>query len=713
MTGSKKRVRKTVFIPEGRGGTEVCNTTFMLAVGFVFTVVVCMIAALLGYYGLNNYTYATGTTVIINAPESFINYEDNNEYEYGYIFYDTWNAPYDFMKMSEILHEHSAGTIIVFPEDFDESLTDGQVPSILTYYRTDSLYYKYIRDDFVDEYLDGYKDYLSDLYDIPDITDNFEVIRDDVPTDRGLPWGIRIAQALGRNFIPILIFIALLYAAMSSGTEAISGQKERGTFSRILLTPVSRRDIVLSFTKGVLSRSLIPAFLIIALTFLIPVYRSLESIFPVVILTLSLAFFISSLTIMVSIMNESVTSAQTAFLPIFFILMTVAVTCINGDAEKEPYYYYIPVYGQFCGLGNAFNGDPYILPAVVCSVTTILLGILITMISTKLLSNERFTVLTGSSEEDDGAGEKSIISPFLDFIAGMVHIVLYPLVILSVFQLLAMIPVAVAYMRDPAYSEFIANLADVSGVADIIDRTMEILGIFMNDGRFLALMSVSYILMIIVFIIHEKSAEALGLKANGLRRIYLIGMGLGAAMMTIVYILLMITGKAAPEGIGLNSQNAIAFMMSLLMWVPQGASEEVMFRGFMLPRLKKLFPNHQTWPPVLISSFLFAVFHGFNKGVTALAIINIFLFAILFALIYEKTKNLFITCAAHTMWNLLQGSIFGLSVSGNDSASLIATNYTGSSFGPEGTWEASVVIVGALILFAVLTRRKKASSPKK
>ena len=56
--------------------------------------------------------------------------------------------------------------------------------------------------------------------------------------------------------------------------------------------------------------------------------------------------------------THDIETAQTAFLPIFFILISVAVTCINGGMDVEEFYYYIPVYGQFYGLGDAINGEP-------------------------------------------------------------------------------------------------------------------------------------------------------------------------------------------------------------------------------------------------------------------------------------------------------------------------------------------------------------------
>ena len=706
-------ITKSLFLHSGRGGTQVCSTTFAMAVWFVWACIVCLFSWWFSFYGLNDYTSSTNTVVMVNPPDSFIEYREEAETSRQLIFYEEWDAAFDFMKMSDFMHDHAAGVVIFFPEDFDDTLKRGEDSSILTYYRTATLDYMYIRDDFVDEYLEDYRVFLADRYNLENAGDSWEVVRDDIPTNNGEPWAVLFGRSMGRNFIPILLFIVLLYAAMSSGTEAISGQKERGTFSRILLSPVSRKDIVQAFTNGVFLSSAIPSIVVIILTWLIPLYRHPASFIPILLLTISLALFISALTVMISVMNDTVTSAQTAFLPIFFILVTIAVTCINGDEDTGEFYYFIPVYGHFYGLGDGFNGQPHILASIVCSAVTAALAFAITKISSKLLMSEKFTVLTTSSEEEEIAREPSAFEKTVDSIIGLFDAVLYPLMVLSIFQLLAMIPVAVAYMRDPAYSDFIADLANVSGVADIIERTMTILGIFMNDAKFLALMAVAYILMILTYIRRAKGAANIGLVKEKMPKFYCLGIVLGITLMSLVFALLVVTGKTTVEGFGLPSGSILTFIFSLLMWVPQGAAEEVMFRGFMMPKIKSIFGKHGSVFAIVISSILFSVFHCFNGGFSIVALINIFLLAVFFALIYEKTGSIVITCAAHTMWNMFQGNIYGLSVSGNASVpALLTTNYTGSSFGPEGTLEATAVIIAALAVMAVITLCRKRPSPK-
>lgn len=708
-------ITRSFFLRSGRGGTQVCSTTFKVAVGFILTVIICMYAFVLQFFGFNDYTRSTDFIVVINAPQSFLDFEEEHLDEDYRIFHESWDAPYDFMMMSTILHDRSAGLALVFPEDFDSSIKEGQLPQILTYYRTDTLDYKYIRDHFVDNPLEDYKTYLTEQFDLPDTASGWNITRQDISTITGMSQVRIFAYVMGRTFIPILLFIAMMYAAMSSGTEAISGQKERGTFSRILLTPVPRKNIISAFTKGVFIRSYIPVIVITAITFLIPVYRHWESLLPILILTASLAIFIASLTVLISVMNDAVTSAQTAFLPIFFILVTIAVTCINAGTDAEAFYYFIPVYGQFYGIGDAINGEADIISAIACSIITALLAVVIVQISTKLLMSERFTALTSSSEEDDTPKEPSFISRTIDRITGVLDVIITPLVTLSVFQILAMIPVAIVYMGNPAYSDFIASLADIKTVKEIMDKSFEIIGIFMNDPRFLALMSVAYIFIIVILMWRAKGPSGVGLTLKGFKKNYLSGMGLGILMMTLVFALLLITRKATPTGFGLTGNTVLTFIFSLIMWVPQGAAEEVMFRGYMMTKLKRLFGDDKVagWTAIIISSLLFAAFHGFNGGFSVTALINIFLLAVLFGLICEKTGSIVLTSAAHTMWNMFQGNIYGLSVSGNAAVpSLLAVNYTGSSFGPEGTAEASVIIVAALVAYAVITRSRKHPSPK-
>ncbi len=136
--------------------------------------------------------------------------------------------------------------------------------------------------------------------------------------------------------------------------------------------------------------------------------------------------------------------------------------------------------------------------------------------------------------------------------------------------------------------------------------------------------------------------------------------------------------------------------------------EEVMFRGYMIPDLKKRVGF--TWS-MLLSSILFSVFHSMNVGYTPLASVNLFLIALLFAMISYKSGSIWITCGAHTAWNFCQGNLYGLQVSGSElNGAILKTSYlsgakdiiTGGSFGPEGGLAVTAIIVPILIVMTVI-----------
>jgi len=224
-------------------------------------------------------------------------------------------------------------------------------------------------------------------------------------------------------------------------------------------------------------------------------------------------------------------------------------------------------------------------------------------------------------------------------------------------------------------------------------------------------MGISYSLVIAVYLliirILEKqplSTAGLSLKGHGTSKralfSYLRGLALGFAMMLGVFLLLLLTGQVRVTGIGLDSSAAGLFLLYVLMWIPQGASEELMFRGYMLPRLSARFGRAAA---VLLTSLLFSLLHVGNAGFSVIAFVNLLLIAIFFALLSIYTQEIWTVCGAHAVWNFAQGNLFGLEVSGTQSAArLIQTSYntgsyplmTGGTFGPEG----GLIVTGIIML---------------
>ena len=99
----------------------------------------------------------------------------------------------------------------------------------------------------------------------------------------------------------------------------------------------------------------------------------------------------------------------------------------------------------------------------------------------------------------------------------------------------------------------------------------------------------------------------------------------------------------------------------------------------------------------------------------SLAMANLFAGAVLQSLLYLRTRSLAMPIGLHFGWNLLEGPLLGLQVSGHELGGLHLLDATGpdwlsgGSFGPEGGLPATCVTVAGILLLALVRRRSLSS----
>lgn len=151
--------------------------------------------------------------------------------------------------------------------------------------------------------------------------------------------------------------------------------------------------------------------------------------------------------------------------------------------------------------------------------------------------------------------------------------------------------------------------------------------------------------------------------------------------------------------------------------------EELSFRGY---PFQKLTESCGAVCAVLFLSALFGAVHLGNPdagGWLSWGFFNTIAVGLLFALARIRSGSLWFSFGVHFSWNLFQGAVFGLPVSGlREFATLVTTSahgplwLTGGDYGPEASAVCSVVLVVALPLVWALTGSRKiqhrpASSP--
>lgn len=219
--------------------------------------------------------------------------------------------------------------------------------------------------------------------------------------------------------------------------------------------------------------------------------------------------------------------------------------------------------------------------------------------------------------------------------------------------------------------------------------------------------------LVLCLAILKRKPAALALRKAGAARQYLLGLIVGGVLFGACFALASVNGSL--RLVGLTSPLKVGMLLLLFFgYVVQAASEEILFRGFLMCDLARRASPARA---VLFSSGAFAIAHFSNSGVGFVALLNLFLFGVLAALWTLRSGNLLGACALHTAWNFAEGHVFGCSVSGfvtdttvfasQAAPSLSLTN--GGAFGPEGGVAVTVVFLLAVLLLLVFPSQRRNS----
>jgi hypothetical protein len=210
-----------------------------------------------------------------------------------------------------------------------------------------------------------------------------------------------------------------------------------------------------------------------------------------------------------------------------------------------------------------------------------------------------------------------------------------------------------------------------------------------------------------------RAVEGRRLASIGLERLragwlYLRGLLIGLALFSAAAGLLILTGAAVPAGGNWapNMTMVPGVLLAFVGWGVQGAAEEVLTRGFLLPIIAI---RWGTPAGIIISALAFALLHMLNPNLSILAMLNLALFG-LFACLYAlREGSIWGICAAHSVWNWSQTNLFGFPVSGGlpPGSSLLELSgngpawLSGGAFGPEGGIAVTVVLLTGCLLFVL------------
>ncbi|MGC1547520.1 MAG: type II CAAX endopeptidase family protein [Rhodanobacter sp.] len=175
----------------------------------------------------------------------------------------------------------------------------------------------------------------------------------------------------------------------------------------------------------------------------------------------------------------------------------------------------------------------------------------------------------------------------------------------------------------------------------------------------------------------------------------LAGLVTGAAVFSTVVGVLWLAGSYHVTG---TDPQVDWLPDALVIGLGAGIGEEIVARGVIFRIVEE---GLGTWWALVISALFFGIAHIFNPGATLWSSAAIAIEAgLLLGMIYHVTRSLWACIGLHAAWNIMQGTVYGIPVSGGAAKGWLVSNRTGPDWLSGGVFgaEASVVALGVSLL---------------
>lgn len=198
--------------------------------------------------------------------------------------------------------------------------------------------------------------------------------------------------------------------------------------------------------------------------------------------------------------------------------------------------------------------------------------------------------------------------------------------------------------------------------------------------------------------IEKRTFISMGFIKRHICKQYIKGMCVGALLISAIVLIGILFNTFVFDGSNANWDIKITLLF-LGGFLLQGFYEEVVFRGFLMISIIR---KNTILAAMVANSLLFGLTHGFNNGFQVLALFNLILFGMFVSIYFLKTGNIWGVSAIHSMWNFIQGPIYGFNVSGMAQSQSLFTFkinnceiLSGGTFGLEGSLLTTIVLVSA------------------
>lgn len=343
----------------------------------------------------NKYETHISKVYVYQAPDSFKTFINNFQESYNLEIINNDNIN-DIESQKELVLNEQIDAIITFEDNFTEKMGVSEPEIKITYNPTNNFSANTYSNLIT--VINLYKEnMLNELLEDQGLSANLFKYVDDQKYNEKKSGGMILASLL-----PMLIITFIFSGCLASGTDAIAGEKERGTLSTLLMAPVKRNNII---TGKIISTTILAVCSAtssfigvmgsmpfakdlffqgdVTISYTIIDYLGLLAIFFVV------AFIASSLILIASTIGKNIKEASSYAMPFFIVAMLVTViSMFSNNIPTTIIPYLIPIYNATLGLQGILMSQLEIYQFLLIIASSLVFIAIITFGLVKMFKNE-------------------------------------------------------------------------------------------------------------------------------------------------------------------------------------------------------------------------------------------------------------------------------------------------------------------------------------
>ena len=323
--------------------------------------------------------------------------DSENALNANFTYYESNNITKE--ELDEALNEGTCNAYIIFEKDFDEVLNNrlkdqsAPLPGVQIYMLSTSTM-SAVASEKVNALLNVLRDIkITETYGDITIINNmtFDI------ADEATQSNYTLAMLL-----PMLLITFIFAGGISIGTDAIAGEKERGTIATLLMTPINKNEIVIGKLIAAIIMTIISALSsFIGVACSLPMSQeifgsanltllSFSTMISLFGLILSTALIAITIFMIASTIAKNIKEATTFAMPFYMIGMILSLSTMF--MEKFPTdigTYLIPIYNLSLGIKGTLIGEISTINLLIVIGSNLVYFILGIILMTKLFKNEK------------------------------------------------------------------------------------------------------------------------------------------------------------------------------------------------------------------------------------------------------------------------------------------------------------------------------------